>query len=109
MKVVIAYLLAFYVLALSCIPCQDEAEPLPDSSNPIAVVSGAGDGHQEAIDLCSPFCICACCASVTISQTIAALPENAVSRLIPPAGFSYLQILSAGDMTGIWQPPQERV
>jgi hypothetical protein len=113
MKVVVAYLLAFYVLALSCIPCQDEALPLPDSNGTAAVatasIANAGDSHQEAIDLCSPFCICACCASVTITPTVAALPDNAVSQLIPPAGFSYLQMLYTGDMAGIWQPPQERV
>lgn len=109
MRVVVAYLLAFYVFALSCIPCQDEAVPLPDGSVAAATVSDARDGHQEAIDLCSPFCICACCASVTISPAIAALPESAVSQLVPPTGFSYLQVLYAGDMAGIWQPPQERV
>ncbi|SDG63671.1 hypothetical protein SAMN04487996_12116 [Dyadobacter soli] len=108
MKVVLAYLLAFYVLALSCIPCQDEASP-PDSGIAAAVVSDSDNAHQEAIDLCSPFCICACCASVTISATVAALPENAVSQLIPPASFSYLQILYTGDKAGFWQPPQERV
>lgn len=108
MKVIVAYLLAFYVLALSCIPCQDEAVSFADGSA-AASVANAGADHQEAIDLCSPFCICACCASVTISQAIAILPESTVSRLIPPAGFSYLQILYAGDMAGIWQPPQERV
>lgn len=107
MKVILAYLLAFYVLALSCIPCQDEA-PLPASSIE-AVATSTGDPHQEVIDLCSPFCICACCASVTIGATVAALPESAVSQLIPSAGFSYLQILYTGEMAGIWQPPQERV
>ena len=111
MKVIVAYLLAFYVLALSCIPCQDEVRPLPDSGGKkaTALVAAGADAHQEVLDLCSPFCICACCASVTISTTVAALPENAVSQLIPPAGFSYLQILYTGDMAGIWQPPQERV
>lgn len=111
MKVIVAYLLAFCVLALSCIPCQDEALPLPDSNGTeaTALAAAAGGSHREAIDLCSPFCICACCASVTIGANVAALPENAVSQLIPPAGFSYLQILYGGDMAGIWQPPQERV
>lgn len=111
MKVIVAYLLAFCVLALSCIPCQDEAGPevLPHSNTASIVAANATDGHREVIDLCSPFCICACCASVTISAAVAALPENAVSQLIPPAGFSYLQILYTGDRAGIWQPPQERV
>lgn len=113
MKVIVAYLLAFYVLALSCIPCQDEVRPenlpLPDSNTALAVAASAADGHREAIDLCSPLCICACCASVAVSTAVAALPESAVSQLIPSAGFSYLQILYTGDRAGIWQPPQERV
>jgi len=113
MKVIVAYLLAFYVFALSCFPCQDDALPSADSHRKVAevtaVVTQSADAHQDSIDLCSPFCICACCASVTISATVAALPESAVSQLIPPAGFSYLQILCTGDRAGIWQPPQERV
>lgn len=107
MKVIIAYLLAFSVLALSCIPCQDDAPA--DSSGAVTVAADAGNGHPEAIDLCSPFCICACCASVTISAAIAALPDSPVLQLMPSASFSYLQMLYTGDMAGIWQPPQERV
>ncbi|WP_353718481.1 DUF6660 family protein [Dyadobacter sp. 676] len=107
MKVLVAYLFAFYVLALSCIPCQDE--PVTHSDVAAKAVSDAGDGHSEVIDLCSPLCICACCASVTISPVAAVLPDNPVTQLVPPTGFSYLQTLSAGDMAGIWQPPKERV
>ncbi|WP_409021353.1 DUF6660 family protein [Dyadobacter sp. CY261] len=107
MNGIVAYLLAFYVLALSCIPCQDEATALPHSR--IASVAEAGDGPQEAIDLCSPFCICACCASVTVSPVAAALPETPVAQLLPASGFSYLNIFPIGGSAGIWQPPQERV
>ncbi len=109
MKVFVAYLMAFYVVALSCIPCQDEVELLPDSHVTAMAAADFDHGHREVVDLCSPFCICACCASVTVTLTVAALPESIVSQLIPPAYFSYLQTLYTGDRSGIWQPPQERV
>lgn len=99
--------MAFYVLALSCIPCQDD---VTDGNAVVTTtVSKAGDGHRQVVDLCSPLCICACCASVTVSTVVAILPESPVMQLIPSAGFSYLQTLSAGDRAGIWQPPQRRV
>ncbi|GGN04652.1 hypothetical protein GCM10010967_44560 [Dyadobacter beijingensis] len=109
MKLLVAYLLAFYVLALSCIPCQDDAPAWPGSDAAATTISKSDIGHREVIDLCSPFCICACCASVTISPALAALPETPVTQLVPPARFAYLQMHYTGNLAGIWQPPQERV
>lgn len=114
MKALVAYILAFYVLALSCIPCQDEVQPARSFFQPrIAAPSASwltstGD-HSHSIDLCSPFCICACCASVTIAAVVTALPDTPVSRIIPTAAFAYLQIQYTGTPAGIWQPPQAMV
>lgn len=116
MKALVAYILAFYVLALSCIPCQDEAQPARSffqsgNAAPSAswLTSGDGADYSHTIDLCSPFCICACCASVTIAAVVTALPDTPVSRIVPTAAFAYLQIQYTGNPAGIWQPPQARV
>jgi hypothetical protein len=106
MKLVITCMLAIYVLLLSCIPCQDEAVAASaDHSQAITVQQSEG-AHSESVDLCSPFCICACCASVTILSVAAVLPETNLARFITSAGFSYLQPVYGGDLRGIWQPPK---
>lgn len=106
MKPVIICMLALYVLLLSCIPCQDEASVAWDDDARITAVHPAQGTHSEAVDLCSPFCICACCASVTILSVASALPESRLAQLIAFPGFSYVQPAYGGDPRGIWQPPK---
>lgn len=106
MKVFVAYVLALYVVMLSCIPCQDDVAFKAGSVSPAAVVSDAGDGHGEALDLCSPFCICACCAGVTIVKPAPGLPETGLVPRPSVAGVPYISPIYAGDPAGIWQPPK---
>lgn len=109
MKVFVAYLLALYVVMLSCIPCQDDVARCPGQEEQSVVVHDAGGGHSEALDLCSPFCICACCAGVTIAKPVPGLPETKFVSRPPIAGIPYLSPIYAGDLAGIWQPPKIQV
>lgn len=106
MKVFVTYLLALYVVMLSCIPCQDDVAFAADTDGAIALVHAAGDGHQEAFDLCSPFCICACCAGVTIAKPVPGLPETGIVSRPAIAGIPYISPIYTGDLAGIWQPPK---
>ncbi|MEI6950137.1 DUF6660 family protein [Paraflavisolibacter sp. H34] len=99
----ITFLMALLVLALSVLPCADEA------------VAGKGDPHQAEWtragqhdinheDRCSPFCTCACCAAYSLFQSAAApaLPPPAVRpayAALPAAALLHLAL-------PIWQPPQ---
>ncbi len=56
----IAFLLSIYILGLSFVTCNDDAEDM--SSDTIVASISKGD-HQNSgeLDLCSPFCYCQCC------------------------------------------------
>jgi len=98
------YILALYTVLLSCIPCQDE---LPIAVAATHVVSASADMHDpHTVDLCSPFCICACCSGITLQPSIAALPEMPSFSFPDEKVFSYSRRIHSGDLTSIWQPPR---
>ncbi|WP_149244359.1 DUF6660 family protein [Dyadobacter sp. 32] len=100
------YLLAFYTVVLSCIPCQDE--PFCVSYNGSLAISDASSDHQDQgnVDLCSPFCICACCAGITLQQPVASLPDADSLPFFNDDAFAYTAGSKSGDLATIWQPPR---
>ena len=101
------YLLAIYTLLLACIPCQDETiTALQKTDNQVSVSAQANSNHPEKPDLCSPFCVCACCSGITIQQAFAALPQILAASFPQEKIFNYAHHPSSGDLTSIWQPPR---
>lgn len=96
-------ILAFYITFLACLPCSDTfAQTEPG----IASVSAQADAqHQEKADICSPLCMCNCCAGV--SQ----IPQSAAYTIAAPefysAASSFLyQEKHLSVYASIWQPPK---
>jgi hypothetical protein len=98
----IAVILAFIVLGLSVMPCNDihgntEMQKTEISGN-------SNDNHQNDIDYCSPFCSCNCCSHSVFVNAIfldfnfffytTANYSNFDSHIISPLSIS------------IWQPPK---
>ncbi|MEO6287598.1 MAG: DUF6660 family protein [Dyadobacter sp.] len=101
---IILIILAFYTVALSCIPCQDQAVEAAFSDH---VVVNANDQQQAAdIDLCSPFCICTCCSAITLQQEITSPSLLASFPVFEDLIFAYSSETISGDLTSIWQPPR---
>lgn len=100
------YILAFYTVVLSCIPCQDEPLRVSYKSS-IAIINASAD-HQDqgTVDLCSPFCICACCAGITLQQPAASLPDATSLPFFNDDIFAYTAGSKGGDLASIWQPPR---
>jgi len=99
-------LLALYTVLLSCIPCQDE-EPMTFQNITTSFITATADTNdQNTVDLCSPFCICACCSAVTLHHAIVHLPEEQCFGFPESKSFSYLKNSGSGDLTTIWQPPR---
>lgn len=94
-------LLAFYTIGIAIAPCNH----VHDHSEAAAItVSGAQDHHDEKNDICSPFCICACC------QTVASVVNFYHSHLASPVASSVFSspakdFISA-PFFAIWQPPK---
>ncbi|WP_374761911.1 DUF6660 family protein [Dyadobacter frigoris] len=99
------YILAFYTIVLSCIPCQDEV--LRPSYKAIgSIISTSTDKGQSVGDVCSPFCICACCAGITLQEPFISLPEVASTVFFSDQAFTYTARDDGGELTSIWQPPR---
>ena len=99
----VATLLGFYMLLLSCMPCGDSK----DCSSPEPVSIAAGDaGHQDHSDKenCTPFCVCACCA-VPVFQLPVTSAQLPLIPTIQMNGYHDVRFISAAHYR-IWQPPK---
>lgn len=103
-----AAILAILILILSCLPCADmEAMPVsnPGTNSTLSIPGNEHSQNHDDIDLCSPFCHCACCAGFSIMQTPAILPQRievATSSLY--VDFSSAEVIEIS--LPVWQPPQ---
>jgi len=98
--------LAFYTAALSCIPCKDNVSTNSYANTVILVNSTSDTSHSPDVDLCTPFCTCSCCASVSLQQQIPFLPAKGNFSIFQEITFAYLSRSHSGDLTSIWQPPR---
>ncbi|WP_215239255.1 DUF6660 family protein [Dyadobacter helix] len=100
------YVLAFFTVVLSCIPCQDKPARV-SYKDTITIIDASADCQDQATnDLCSPFCICACCAGITLQQPVALLPDAASLPFFNDDAFTYTAGSKGGDLASIWQPPR---
>ena len=100
------YILALYTIVLSCIPCQDEIQ-LPVSEVSSSYISRNADQNQQnPMDLCSPFCICACCSGITLQYITAILPDITIFSFPEEKSFTYMFHPGSGNSMIIWQPPR---
>ncbi|WP_374760192.1 DUF6660 family protein [Dyadobacter pollutisoli] len=101
---IILIILAFYTIALSCIPCQDQALEVSYSDH--VTVDASSQQQSTDIDLCSPFCICTCCSAITLQAETAPPPMMASFPVFEELIFAYSSNINGGDLTSIWQPPR---
>jgi hypothetical protein len=99
------FLFALYIAALSVYPCSDAETCVGE--DPITTLLSIGGHHHAAgeLDLCTPFCICACCAThaqvaPTAEIMVATIAHN--TAVFTP----YRENHSAGIAVSVWQPPK---
>ncbi|WP_374756328.1 DUF6660 family protein [Dyadobacter psychrotolerans] len=100
------YFLAIYTVLLSCIPCQDEVLMSFHDTTKITVRTASELPREQVPDLCSPFCICACCSGITIQQQVPCLPESVTFSFLKENAFVYTPQINSTNLTTIWQPPR---
>ena len=97
----IAFILAITLMALYCIPCQDDDRFVKAGD----IKTEQHKSHQpEHKDLCSPFCSCACC-SVSSINTVAAfttIPAPTTSIVFSDRDLGAILKMAIP----VWQPPQ---
>lgn len=101
---IFGYILAFLVLALSCLPCADKDMSIDAKNVKHELVKKVNNPENGEEDNCSPFCQCACCPGFSIINPLVA-SDLSIDHLNKhfPAPISSKQI---GIPLPIWQPPQ---
>ena len=101
-----AYIMAFYILVLSVVPCSDVHNDCKDKKSKTELTQNH-DHKQDKDDHCSPFCTCTCCATsvVAIDFTLFQIKKPTdftISQKVAIRNFSFL----SNFFGNIWQPPK---
>lgn len=100
---IFSFIMAFIILALSCLPCKDGAKAISVKGKTEIKVPANKPQHSDADD-CSPFCICSCCGIHTSNSNLFGIQhltvEYSTERELYPQTPLYDISLP------VWQPPQ---
>jgi len=101
---IIAFIMAFLVLALSIMPCADISNAAYESKSKASVAKSNSQKSDPQQDDCSPFCSCACCASLSVNHSIASIAATISYKERTKTAHSPTDIIKVS--LPIWQPPQ---
>ena len=98
-------LLSFLTIVLSVLPCTD-GEAMHDHE--VSKLEATQDHEQESCDdLCSPFCVCACCGvNVAPLKVPIGIPEPTVLGSIHLFQSTYRFLYCNQFLEASWQPPE---
>ncbi len=100
---ILAFILSIYILALNFTPCED-SKSLDSLDNTEISLATDSEHDHNALDLCSPFCICQCCQiSIDIVDFYA---YTLVSEDIFNSNPSYKNSVAQEVSRSLYQPPQ---
>jgi hypothetical protein len=101
---IFAFIMAVFVLVLSCVPCMDEADIIQSKNVEAGLSTSHSSQQHHDTDPCSPFCTCNCCAGFTVFYTSLQTDQTVVAA----AKFysSYLTSPTLEMAMPVWQPPQ---
>ncbi|HRK52681.1 MAG TPA: hypothetical protein PK185_02135 [Cyclobacteriaceae bacterium] len=97
---------AFYILFLAVYPCSDANSRVIEQKSEI--VSALQSTHLSSgmeADICTPFCICACCSAHIKISTLSDLEFSGVIHNTK-ANMPYLEKRFSSGNSSIWQPPR---
>ena len=97
-------MIGLYLLTLGLIPCSDAQACGHDVKTEISAAPNH-DEHQQHKEACSPFCICACCATGSFGLTASRTIEFQIPFQQELYSF-YNSDLLAEMHSPIWQPPR---
>jgi len=100
----LALLLSVFMIIVSCIPCADAAPEIDAHAQTIIKLNTNSQDHLPAADLCSPLCICNCCAGFAL-QTTTQKTSFSITEVIIQATIHRTVAVSKPSFS-IWQPPK---
>lgn len=96
----IAVILSVSVMVLTAMPCNDVHA---DTNSASLELSEQSQNHTSDVDLCSPFCFCNCCQTLSFpSYYDGFLSEIKVLTLNIP----FKESIFSNPVSSIWQPPK---
>lgn len=96
----LAILLSLYAFTLSVTVCADDGCA---GKGVIMDTVTASAQHADHVDLCSPFCACACCASVTVAKVVV---FSLVLTATPECHALACATKVSAPRPLVWQPPE---
>ncbi|MBI2794065.1 MAG: hypothetical protein HYX66_05370 [Ignavibacteria bacterium] len=103
---VVRIIFALYVLFLALNPCSDSSTYIDVGSTNIATNVNAEQYSTNATDdLCTPFCICACCSTHIQLNQVADI-SFAVAIHVRLAAPTCLDKPLIGNGNSVWKPPK---
>jgi hypothetical protein len=101
---IFGFIMGAMVLALSCMPCADNAFAMKSGNNVSVVSKPPCQNEKGRADDCSPFCQCSCCAGFSLNQNVV---NFALERSYNDIAYnSYLLSHIAKIAYPIFQPPK---
>lgn len=101
---IIAFIMAVMVLALSVMPCADDANAANSSKAKMELTKSTHQKDSPQNEACSPFCQCSCCTGFTINHFVATI------NVIPQYNTNPISSFLPSDVREValpvWQPPQ---
>lgn len=96
-----AFIIAFYILALSLAPCSDVRNVCNDDVSKTEFSQNHGH-NQNQDDNCSPFCVCTCCSVSTIATDFKpfTFSEFSITQEVAIHNFTFI----SNFFRKIWQP-----
>ncbi|MBY0424758.1 MAG: hypothetical protein K2Q22_03895, partial [Cytophagales bacterium] len=101
----IIFIFTFYIIALAVMPCSD-AITCENEKSSIAKSNTNHSHSEDEGDLCTPFCICACCGC---NGFVVSVPYFSIvkTRFITPLFITpYSSDFISSYYNSFWQPPK---
>lgn len=95
---ILTLIFAFLILALSSFPCSDRVNENTDT-----IQAENHSDHSEG-DVCTPFCICACCG-IALSFEVLIFENENLNITVNSHTFNYKTKFTQGYNASIWHPP----
>ncbi|GAT63988.1 DUF6660 family protein [Paludibacter jiangxiensis] len=102
MMKLLAYILSFYVILLTLMPCVDL--PQDNRLHRQEITAQTSTTHHDYQDICSPFCTCNCCSGPVVCTSVKIEINGAIAE--PRRFSSYLPASEFNLYCSIWQPPK---
>lgn len=99
-----AFLMAIMVLALSVMPCADDANAMNNRKAKTELIKSSHQQDNPKSDECSPFCQCSCCAGFSVNHFVAEIAT--IPKYESNSASSFLPANVREVALPIWQPPQ---